>query len=162
MARDDIHLKRFEASDAAWIAERHGALYAEHDGFDESFEPLVASILADFVEGHDTARERGWVAWSDGARVGSIFCVKLDADTAKLRLFLLEPAMRGRGLGQRLLNRCMGFARDVGYARMTLWTHESHRAACALYARNGFTCVSSKPVHSFGQDLVEQTWTTAL
>ncbi|MDA8747387.1 GNAT family N-acetyltransferase [Litoreibacter sp.] len=162
MAHEDIILKQFEAGDAAWVAQRHGVLYAEHDGFDDSFEPLVASILAKFLTDHDPALERGWVAWEGEKRVGCIFCVKLDAGTAKLRMFLLEPVMRGRGLGKRLLAQCIGFAREAGYQSMTLRTHESHAAACALYARNGFACVESKKVRSFGQDLVEQTWTTAL
>jgi GNAT superfamily N-acetyltransferase len=91
--------------------------------------------------------------------LGSIFCVQSgEPGIAKLRLFLLEPEARGRGLGQRLLDACLGFAADRGYRRMRLWTHESHRAACALYVKNGFDCVASRPVRSFGQDLVEQTW----
>ena len=162
MSIGEIVLKPFERADAAWVAQRHGALYAQNDGFDDSFEPLVASILVEFVADHDPDCEQGWIAWQGAERVGCIFCVRFDAETAKLRLFLLEPMMRGHGLGRRLLEQCVGFARDAGYRRMTLWTHESHHAACALYARNGFACVASRPVRSFGQDLVEQTWTTAL
>ncbi len=148
----------FTPADAAWLAERHGTLYAQAEGFDDSFAPLVAGILADFIADHDPAREAGWIVEADGQRVGSIFCVRLDDRTAKLRLFLLEPAMRGQGLGQRMLAHCMGFARDAGYARMELWTHESHKAACALYAANGWRLAASKPVHNFGVDLVEQSW----
>ena len=88
--------------------------------------------------------------------------MRLDDETAKLRLFLLEPEARGVGLGRRLLATCTGFARAAGYRRMTLWTHESHRAACRLYAADGFTCVESRPVRSFGHDLVEQVWTRDL
>ena len=98
---------------------------------------LVADIVAGFFEAHDPLRERAWIAESD-RRLGCVFCVRLDEETAKLRLFLLEPEARGRGLGRRLLETCLGFARDAGYRRMTLWTHESHRAACRLYAANGF------------------------
>ena len=148
----------FTPADAAWLAERHGTLYAQAEGFDDSFATLVAGILADFIADHDPAREAGWIVEADGQRVGSIFCVRLDDRTAKLRLFLLEPAMRGQGLGQRMLAHCMGFARDAGYARMELWTHESHKAACALYAANGWRLAASKPVHNFGVDLVEQSW----
>ncbi len=162
MTAESFVIKEFEPSDARWIAARHGALYAEHDKFNESFEPLVAGIVQDFVTDHDLARERGWVAWQAGRRVGCIFCVRLKDDIAKLRLFLVEPDMRGTGLGRALLSRCMEFATQAGYREMTLWTHESHEAACRLYAKNGFRCVASEPVHSFGQDLVEQTWTRLL
>ncbi|WP_343231137.1 GNAT family N-acetyltransferase [Thalassovita aquimarina] len=102
------------------------------------------------------------MAEQDGERLGSIFCVRQDSETAKLRLFLLLPQARGKGVGQRLLSACMDYARDKGYRRMVLWTHESHRAACALYARNGWTLTRSEPVHSFGVDLVEQSWEIAL
>jgi GNAT superfamily N-acetyltransferase len=162
MSPEQIEIKEFEPGDAAWIAARHGALYGAHDGFDASFEPLVARILTEFVASHDATRERGWVAWQGDARVGCIFCVALSDETAKLRLFLVEPATRGTGLGRRLLDTCMRFATDTGYNEMTLWTHESHKAACTLYARTGFRCVASTQVHSFGQDLVEQTWTRLL
>ena len=155
-------IRLFEPADAAWVAARHGVLYRDNDGFDASFEPLVAGILAEFVASHDPARERGWVAWQDGARVGCIFCVRLSDDVAKLRMFLVEPETRGTGLGRALLDTCIGFATAKGYVQMTLWTHASHEAACKLYARNGFDCVASEPVQSFGQDLVEQTWTKLL
>jgi GNAT superfamily N-acetyltransferase len=163
MSASDVVLDRVRTGDAGWLVMRHGELYAEEAGFDASFEPLVARILADFLEHHHPARERGWIARAGERRLGSIFCVQGPApDTAKLRLFLLEPEARGIGLGQRLLDACMGFASEAGYARMTLWTHESHAAACRLYARNGFSCTASKPVRSFGQDLVEQEWTRDL
>ena len=153
-----IALKPYDPSDREWLVARHGALYARDEGFDSTFAPLVAGILREFETGHDPTCERGWIAWDGGARLGSIFCVRLDEDTAKLRLFLLVPEARGKGLGKRLLAACMGFARDSGYTRMQLWTHESHRAACALYAKAGWRLVDSAPVHSFGVDLVEQSW----
>lgn len=159
----EVVLDRLRIGDAGWLIQRHGELYAQEAGFDATFEPLVARILADFLDAHDPVRERGWIARAGDRRLGSIFCVQGPVpDAAKLRLFLLEPDMRGIGLGQRLLDTCMGFARGAGYARMTLWTHESHRAACALYARNGFDCIASKPVRNFGQDLVEQEWARVL
>ncbi len=154
----EIVLRRFEAGDADWLTERHAELYARDEGFDDTFGPLVAGILADFLAEHVPARERGWIAARGEERLGSIFCVRKDEETAKLRLFLLVPEARGLGLGRRLLDACMGFAREAGYARMVLWTHESHRAACALYARTGWRLTASEPVHSFGVDLVEQTW----
>lgn len=156
-------LRALDVGDAGWLIQRHAELYARDEGFDRSFEALVARILADFIDHHDPSCERGWIAWVGGERVGSVFCVKgATPDMAKLRLFLLTPAARGHGLGQRLLDACMNFARDTGYRRMTLWTHESHRAAGALYAKNGFDCVKSTPVRSFGVDLVEQEWTRDL
>lgn len=154
-------IRPFHPEDAAWLVERHGTLYARDEGFDNTFAPLVESILDGFVTGHDPTCEAGWIAVAEGARLGSIFCVRLDQHTAKLRLFLLEPEARGHGLGQRLLETCMTYARNRGYCGMQLWTHESHRAACALYARNGWHLVSSRPVHSFGRDLVEQSWEIA-
>ena len=163
LSASEVMLDTLRIGDAGWLIQRHAELYAAEAGFDASFEPLVARILADFLDHHDPARERGWIARAGGRRLGSIFCVTGPApDTAKLRLFLLEPEVRGTGLGQRLLDTCLEFARGAGYGRITLWTHESHRAACALYARNGFACIASKPVHSFGQDLVEQEWARPL
>lgn len=155
---EDILIRAFRPDDAPWLVEQHGRLYQRDNGFDDTFAPLVESILADFVTSHDPARERGWIAELGGARMGSIFCVALDDHTAKLRLFLLLPEARGKGLGKRMLNTCMGFARSAGYRDMALWTHESHRAACALYKASGWQLTGSKKVHSFGRDLVEQSW----
>jgi GNAT superfamily N-acetyltransferase len=157
-AMGEIILRDLKIGDAGWLIGQHGELYAREEGFDRSFEALVAEILADFIRNHDPSCERGWIAEEDGQRLGSIFCVRLDQTTAKLRLFLLLPAARGKGLGKRLLQSCMDHARDKGFTRMQLWTHESHRAACALYAAAGWRCTASKPVRSFGVDLVEQTW----
>ncbi|WP_158964627.1 GNAT family N-acetyltransferase [Chachezhania sediminis] len=154
-------LRPFTAADKDWLVERHQTLYREAEGFDDTFGPLVAEILTAFLADHDPARERGWIAAEGDTRLGSIFCVAAGPDrpsTAKLRLFLLEPASRGKGLGKRLLGTCMEFARSSGYADMVLWTHESHRAACALYAGAGWELVDSKPVRSFGVDMVEQSW----
>ncbi|WP_306006086.1 GNAT family N-acetyltransferase [Aquicoccus porphyridii] len=151
-------LRNLEIGDAGWLIEQHGMLYARDEGFDRTFEALVAEVLADFIRHHDPACERAFIAEENGTRLGSIFCVRNDEQTARLRLFLLMPEVRGRGLGRYLLDTCMGWARDRGYRRMRLSTHESHRAACALYARAGWRCVASKPVRSFGVDLVEQDW----
>ena len=153
-----------EIGDAGWLIEQHAVLYARDEGFDRTFEALVAEILAAFIRDNDPATERAFIAVDEsGRRLGSVFCVQSgEPGVAKLRLFLLVPEARGIGLGQRLLDACLGFAREAGYRRLRLWTHESHRAACALYARNGFHVVESHPVRSFGVDLVEQTWETRL
>ena len=136
----------------------HAESYARDEGFDSSFGPLVAGILDDFLAQNDPAREAGWIAWQGDQRLGSIFCVRISDEQAKLRLFILDQAARGKGLGRRLLDHNMQFARRAGYQRMTLWTHESHRAAGALYAGAGWSLVSSLPVTSFGQALIEQHW----
>lgn len=155
---NDVVLRPFRPDDAPWLVDQHGTLYARDEGFDDSFAPLVARILDDFMANHDPDCERGWIATRAGARLGSIFCVRQDETTAKLRLFLLVPQARGLGLGKRLLSTCMAFARQAGYREMVLWTHESHTAACALYRATGWQLRDSKPVHSFGVDLVEQSW----
>ena len=162
MRPDDITLRPLQIGDAGWLIQQHAELYAAHDGFDATFEALVAEILADYIRNHDPACERAWIATRGETRLGSIFCVRLDNATAKLRLFLLVPEARGLGLGKRLLEACIGYARDTGYARMQLWTHESHTAACALYRAYGFEMTEGKAVRSFGQDLVEQTWVLGL
>ena len=160
---DEVTLRDLEIGDAGWLVERHAVLYARDEGFDETFEALVAEVLAAYIRTRDPARERAFIAVAGGRRVGSVFCVRSDdPGVAKLRLFLIEPDWRGRGLGRRLLAACLGFAREAGYDRLRLWTHESHRAACALYARSGFRLLDSRPVCSFGQDLVEQSWEIGL
>ncbi|SMX42398.1 GNAT family N-acetyltransferase [Maliponia aquimaris] len=158
----EIVLKELGPGDVDWLVAQHGRLYARDEGFDASFAVLVREILEAFEAGHDPACERGFVAWQGEARLGSIFCVRQDGDTAKLRLFFLLPEARGKGLGKRMLQACMGFARDCGYRRMVLWTHESHRAACALYERAGWWLVRSEPKRSFGVDVVEQGWEVTL
>lgn len=154
----DISIRRFVPSDSQWLVARHQELYARDEGFDNTFGPLVAGILHDFCARHDADCEQGWIAHRGDERLGSVFCVRQSEQTAKLRLFLLTPEARGQGLGKRLLRQCMDYARSVGYRDMQLWTHESHQAACALYVAFGWQLVSSKPVQSFGQDLIEQSW----
>ena len=155
---DSAAIRTVRAGDRDWLVARHAALYARDEGFDDTFGPLVARIVDGFLAGHDPRCEAGWIAEGPAGRLGSVFCVREDAQTAKLRLFLLEPAARGRGLGRRMLDTCTGFARASGYAGMRLWTHAEHRAACELYARNGWKLDGSRPVRSFGRDLTEQTW----
>ncbi|MEX3314857.1 GNAT family N-acetyltransferase [Sulfitobacter sp. PS-8MA] len=155
---DKIEIRHFTAADRDWLLAQHRDHYARVEGFDASFGRLVAQILDDFLRNHDPTCERGWIAWRGEARLGSIFCVRLDETRAKLRLFLLVPEARGRGLGHRLLQSCIRFARAQGSEAMQLWTHESHRAAGALYARTGWQLTDSRPVISFGKPNVEQTW----
>lgn len=154
-------LRPFHPEDTDWLVSRHGALYAQEEGFDDSFPKLVRAILTDFIAQRDPATEQGWIAQDGQERLGSIFCVREGQDhptRAKLRLFLIEPSARGTGLAQTMIETCLGFAKAKGYRQMRLWTHESQLAACRLYARNGFSCVESAPTRSFGQDVVTQIW----
>lgn len=153
-----VELRDLRAGDAGWLVMRHGELYAAEYGFDATFEALVAEILADFLRNRDAPAERGWIAAEGARRLGSIFCVRQSATVAKLRLFLLEPEARRLGLGRRLLETCLDHARAQGFARLELWTHAEHEAACALYRRAGFTRLSSRPVTSFGVALTEEMW----
>lgn len=160
---EPVRIRALQPGDAGWVIMRHAELYAAEEGFDASFEPLVARILADLMATGDPACDRGWIAAAaDGTRLGSIFCARLDDRTARLRLFLVEPVARRSGVGQRLLDTCLDHARACGFARITLWTHAEHRAACRLYQRNGFVCESAQPVQSFGCRLTEQTWSRPL
>lgn len=157
-----IGLRDVVAGDIGWIVERHGALYASEFGYDASFEGLVAKIAGAFLENHDPARERGWIAIRDGLRVGSVLLVGADETTAKLRLLLVEPAARGSGIGQMLVDRCTTFARRAGYARITLWTQSHLAAARRIYEAAGYVRVAEEPHRSFGKDLVAETWTLEL
>jgi GNAT superfamily N-acetyltransferase len=153
----EVAIRGLQPGDLGWIIATHGALYARDEGYDITFEALVARILADFADRADPG-EAAWIAKGGGQRLGTISCMREDADTARLRLFLLVPEARGLGLGQRLHDTCLGFARAQGYRRMVLWTHESHRAACALYAKNGWRLVRSAPARAYGQEVVDQDW----
>ena len=145
---DDIILRDLESGDAGWIIQQHAELYARDEGFDMSFEVLVAEIMTDFIRRRDPARDRAFIAARGYERLGCIFCVGKDELTAKLRLFLVVQEARGHGLGHRLIAACMDWAKAQGFARMELWTHESHEAACALDAAHGWHLVRSEAVKS--------------
>jgi GNAT superfamily N-acetyltransferase len=146
--------------DLGWVVMTHGEVYAREFGWDASFEALVARIVADYAADHDPAREAAWIAELDGRRVGCIFCVPdpTHLDTALLRILLVHPDSRGRDLGRRLVGICLQFARDAGYRRMRLWTNHPLVAARHLYLERGFRLVAEEPHHSFGADLVGQTY----
>jgi GNAT superfamily N-acetyltransferase len=144
--------------DMRWVAQSHGALYASEYGFDASFESLVAEIAAKFLGSFDASRERCWIADIDGTQVGSVFLMRHSDDVAKLRLLLVDPAGRGQGLGQRLVAECIGFARQCGYRKITLWTQSILVAARKIYQDAGFVLVATEPHRSFGQSLVGETW----
>lgn len=148
--------------DFGWVVQRHGALYAEEYGWDASFEALVARVVADYAERNDPDREAAWIAEVSGRPVGSVFCMRRDERTAQLRLLLVEPAARGMGIGARLVETCLDFARRAGYAEITLWTNDVLSEARRIYERAGFRLAASKPHHSFGADLVAQDWARAL
>jgi len=151
-------LRPHQPGDMGWIIHRHGALYAEEYGLDASFEALVARIAAAFLENFDVRRERCWIAERDGEIVGSVLLVNDSDEIAKLRLLYVEPNARRFGIGRRLVEECIGFARRTGYSKITLWTNDVLVSARRIYEAAGFCLVREEPHHSFGRDLVGQYW----
>jgi DNA-binding MarR family transcriptional regulator/GNAT superfamily N-acetyltransferase len=164
-ARDAvITVREHRIGDVGWAIEQHGRLYAEEFGWNGEFEALVATLFARFAANHDPAAERFWIAEIDGERVGCVFVVRNEKDphTAQLRCLLIDPRARGLGLGRRLVEKCIQFAKSAGYARMVLWTNDVLAAARRIYEAAGFSLVEESPHHSFGHDLVGQVWARSL
>jgi DNA-binding MarR family transcriptional regulator/GNAT superfamily N-acetyltransferase len=162
--RRAVVIRPATSGDFGWIIHRHGALYARTYGWDESYEAFVARIVADMVEARAARPGRVglWIAESDGDPVGSIACAEKDEATAQLRLLLVEPGARRGGLGGQLIDHCLRFARDASYRRIALWTNDILVEARRLYEKAGFTLDAEEPHHSFGHDLIGQTWSRDL
>lgn len=151
-------IRSHRSGDIGWIVHRHGVLYSQEYGFDDTFEALVAGIAGDFLKSHDPKREHCWIAERHGETVGSVTLVDAGDDVAKLRLLYVEPSARGLGIGARLVDECLSFAKRAQYRRMTLWTNEIHHAACHIYETRGFEMIGQERYRDFGCDLVSQTW----
>jgi len=146
------------AGDLGWVVMAHGEIYAAEFGWDTSFEALVAKIVADYATQHDSTREAAWIAEIDGRRAGCVFCVAADEMTAQLRILLVDPSARGHHLGARLVDECISFAREAGYTKMRLWTNHPLAAARHIYLSRGFRLVAEEAHHSYGADLIGQTY----
>jgi DNA-binding MarR family transcriptional regulator/GNAT superfamily N-acetyltransferase len=156
----DVVIRTHRVGDIGWAIERHGRLYADEFGWNGDFEALVATLFAQFATQHDPAKERCWIAEVDGERVGCVFVVRNadDPGIAQLRCLLVDPKGRGLGVGKRLVDECIAFAKSAGYAKMMLWTNDVLVSARRIYQATGFSLVSEKPHRSFGHDLVGQVW----
>jgi len=151
-------LRPHQPGDMGWVVQKHGVLYNSEYGWDEMFEGLVAEIVGEFIKHFDPKRERCWMAEMNGEIVGSVFLVKKNDEIAKLRLLIVDPKARGLGIGKRLVDECIRFARRTGYRKITLWTNNVLLAARHIYKSAGFQLVEEEPHHSYGHDLVGETW----
>src|SRR5262249_47961414 len=150
-------LRQHQPGDMGWIVHQQGILYAEEYGWDETYEALAAEIVAQFIRNYDSKRERCWIAEKDGERVGAVFVAKASDEIAKLRLLHVEPEARGLGIGKRLVEECVRFARQAGDQKMTLWTQSILHAGRCIYKQAGFQVVREEQHHSFGKDLTAET-----
>jgi DNA-binding MarR family transcriptional regulator/N-acetylglutamate synthase-like GNAT family acetyltransferase len=155
-------LRPHEPGDMGWITHRHGVIYAEEYRWDERFEALVAQIVSDFLRNYNPKKERCWIAEMDGEIVGSVFVTQDSEKVARLRLLLVEPKARGLGLGTRLVEECIRFSKRNGYEKLVLWTNSVLEAARHSYKKLGFELVEEEKHHSFGYDLVGETWEKSL
>ncbi|HEY0825474.1 MAG TPA: bifunctional helix-turn-helix transcriptional regulator/GNAT family N-acetyltransferase [Ramlibacter sp.] len=153
-----IVLRDPRPGDMGWVVQVHGELYAREYGFDRTFEQLVAEIAAKFIRDFDPEREKGWIAEVDGERAGCVFLVRKSATVAQLRLLVVQPEARGLGLGGKLTDACIDFARTAGYRRIMLWTQSNLTAARAIYRSRGFERKDSEPNAAFGRQLVSEVW----
>jgi len=153
-----VSIRGLRPGDMGWVISRHGAIYFDEYRWDSDFEALVAKIVTDYHEDFKEGRENAWIAEVDGARAGCVFCCERDPETAQLRILLVEPWARGLGLGARLVDECVAFARSAGYSKMMLWTNDVLVSARRIYEALGFELVAEDHHHSFGHDLVGQNW----
>ena len=153
-----VTLRAPRSGDYGWVIQRHGELYAQEYHWNEEFEGLVAGIVANFIKHFDAKREQSWIAEVDGENAGCVFLVKKSETVAQLRMLLVEPSARGRGIGRRLVEECIEFARRAGYKRIILWTNDVLHAARHIYQSHGFRLTEEEKHHSFGADLIGQTW----
>ncbi|WP_226893547.1 bifunctional helix-turn-helix transcriptional regulator/GNAT family N-acetyltransferase [Nisaea sediminum] len=144
--------------DMGQVIRRQAEIYSQEYGWDITFEALVARIAADFIEKYDPAKERCWIAERNGEVVGSVFVVRQDEEVAKLRMLFVEASARGLGIGRKLVEECILFARAKGYRTLTLWTNDILVSARRIYQAAGFKLVEEERHHSFGKDLVGQNW----
>jgi GNAT superfamily N-acetyltransferase len=157
-----VQLRDPRPGDLGWVVMQHGEVYAREYGYTSAFEALVAEVAANLLNRFDAAWEKGWIAELDGERVGSVFVARKSATIAQLRLLILAPHARGLGLGGRLVDECIAFARGKGYRKLVLWTNGQLDAARAIYQSRGFTLVDSEPLEAYGQKLVSETWSLDL
>ncbi len=159
----EVHIRHhIRPGDMGWVVHRHGVLYAREFGWNEQFEALVASVVASFIQNYDPEREQCWIAETGSSIVGSVFLVNHSETEAKLRLLLVETEARGSGLGAHLVHDCIRCARAKGYQKLTLWTNNVLVVARRIYEAAGFRLVHAEPHHSFGRDLIGETWELTL
>lgn len=159
---EPARLRSHQLGDMGWVVESHARVYGEEYGWDARFEAMVAKICAEFLEKLDPARERCWIAERGGERLGSVFLIRETDEVARLRLLLLTPEGRGQGLGRRLVEACVAFAREAGYREIVLWTHQVLAAARKIYAATGFTIEETWTHEEFGRPEVSETWRLSL